>query len=178
MKSTEIIIIIIRVICSIGFILLGIFAHCWLPIYYKWPLIIAGIAVLLHFLVDIAIVLAARYSLWEVDKSTPIAKTDYDSTRFTINILVVTSGVLMGLIKDSNNPAMPVAMISLGLGILLGIINITIVTGGTVEDYTETKHKKTINMIALINLHSNISQVLFNLQFIALFVGIAAIGWQ
>ena len=144
----------------------------------------AGATILFHVLVDSLI---ARHAMsGKADELIHTSKYRMENKRLLSNGLIVTSGVIIGLAKGRSTGSVRLDTIFLAAGIIFGFINLS-VHGGAVDDEVDRKVSKktpeasdetieeTFKMIYVKQYHDKIANVLLNLQFLALILGIAAL---
>lgn len=166
------------------------FASCWLGFATAAGkvLITAGSAILLHLVVEFGLALYLQKN----QETTPLSKTKTEAIKFTINAVTVVTGVLLGLISNQSDccspndccsPAVPIitiAFVSYGFGMLFGLINITLFTSGIEREYTcarkdgPNQPEMTLYEVEMKPVMYYTVSLLLNLQFMCLFVGIAA----
>ena len=141
----------------------------------------ASLAILLHFVIDIIL----SRCLKKHPGTEPLPKTQTEAIKFTINAVIVVTGVLLGFISNQNESSCPenlvisIALVSYCLGILFGLINITLFTSGIESEYSYTrwagkKPARTFQEVEIKTLIYYTVTFFLNLQFICLLVGIAA----
>ena len=160
------------------------FASCWLGFATAAGkvLITAGSAILLHLVVEFGL----AFHLRKNQETTPLSKTKTEAIKFTINAVTVVTGVLLGLISNQNDcgcppaPIITIAFVSYGFGMLFGLINITLFTSGIEREYTcaskdgPNQPEMTLYEVEMKPMMYYTVSLLLNLQFMCLFVGIAA----
>ena len=145
-------------------------------------LIMASSAILLHFSIDMILSVCLKKN----PRTEPFPKTQTDAIKFTINAVIVVTGVLLGFIANQNEISCPenfiisIALVSYCLGILFGLINITLFTSGIESEYSYTTRArinqpaKTLQEVEMkTSIYYTVS-IFLNLQFICLLVGIVA----
>ena len=147
--------------------------------------ITASSAILLHFLIDIGL----GVCLNENQEPEPFPTTQTEAVKFTINAVIVVTGVLLGFLSNQNTSSLTVDNInninwiafgSCGLGIFFGLINISLFTSGIESEYSYTiqngpnQPQKTLHEVKMKPVIYLAVTLLLNLQFICLLVGIAA----
>jgi hypothetical protein len=139
-------------------------------------MIVAGIAIGSHMVIDEFVAVSVMHKRFDSDKSVQYPKGYFEGVRLISDLLVVASGVILGLIKDATFSGKGLAITSLGLGILVGIIHFNILAGSLVSDYTVETDDKVTSYVELNMFHDNLSSLLLNLQFMTFLVGLAAIA--
>jgi hypothetical protein len=139
-------------------------------------MIVAGLAVGAHMIIDEFVAVSVTRKRFDSDKSVQYPKSYFESVRIISDLLVVASGVILGLIKDADFPGKGLAIASLGLGILIGITHFNILAGSLVSEYTVEEDSKVTSYVELNMFHDNLSSLFLNLQFMTFLVGLAAIA--
>jgi hypothetical protein len=172
----------IRLYLAVLLVLFGSLAlqPLYLPQSFGWPMIVGGLAVCLLWVTDQGIAHFAKRAMFGGGKYEAFPKSYFEGTRFVVNALIVVSGVALGLVKDWVFPAKTLVLIALGVVILLGFIHFNVFSGGLISEYTtvETRNAQSItaSYVELHTLNMNVSILLLNLQFAALFVALAALA--
>ena len=142
-----------------------------------------GVLVSGHTAVEFFLVYGVTRSKFGGGSPQPVPKMYYESLRFAINALVVTTGLVLGLvINNIDKPDGFFPIIVLGFGIYAGLINLNVSTGAIHRDYTGTKSAPDGSGVSVAeakieigSLHATMITVLFNMQIFALIVAIAGI---
>ena len=127
-------------------------------------------------MIDELVARSVQGKRFDSDKSVLYPKSYFDGVRFISEILVVASGVILGLIKDPDFPGKGLAIASLGIGILTGIIHFNILAGSLISEFTVTKGDRATSHVELNMLLDNLSSLFLNVQFMTFLTGLAAIA--
>lgn len=149
-------------------LLLGINAFIMHHFALEWrlALTIFGSVALLHLIIESSL---SRLSKNTDNTNISLTKFQAESVRQLINWLIVSSGVIIGLIvKDALSGLGVVAVFSLVLCILTGFIHIGIFAGGVSKEVDQE--------IQFNSSNYGVSEILLNLTFVFFLTGVIALS--
>jgi hypothetical protein len=147
-------------------------------------LLLGALGAFIFLLFDLFIFTSIKNSWFGEGTSKAFSKDYYSSINSLNNILIATSGVIIGVLGNlSNSKILPI--ISFGIVILFGIINANLLTGAIQNQYTEEiidpantaiTRKKNYEIVELHPLHTTLVGIFLNVQFVAFILGTISVA--